>query len=175
MSNTLIFNLVATCSSSCMLDPCMEWSLIFLFLLIPNLFFISRCRHLAPSSWLIFLKILFISFHREGKGEIKRGRETSMCGCLSQAPNWGPGQQPKHVFRLGIKPVTFQLVGLCSIHWATLVRAFCCCCCCLIRVVPVIPPLLSSTFLRIKILECQIATEGIWSKGTHFQFWSQSV
>ena len=26
-----------------------------------------------------------------------RGKETSMCGCLSSAPNWGPGPQPGHV------------------------------------------------------------------------------
>ena len=32
---------------------------------------------------------LFISLE-EGKGR-KRGRETSMCGCLSHAPKWGPG------------------------------------------------------------------------------------
>ena len=32
----------------------------------------------------------FIYF-REGKGGRKRGRETSVCGCLSQAPNRGPG------------------------------------------------------------------------------------
>ena len=31
-------------------------------------------------------KILFIYFYRQGKG----GRETSMCGCLSCAPYWGP-------------------------------------------------------------------------------------
>ena len=30
-----------------------------------------------------------IYFQREGKG----GRETSMCGCLSRTPYWGPGPQ----------------------------------------------------------------------------------
>ena len=24
-------------------------------------------------------------------------RETSMCGCLSGTPHWGPGLQPRHV------------------------------------------------------------------------------
>ena len=33
----------------------------------------------------------------EGKGGRKRGRETSMCGCLSRASCWGPGPQPRHV------------------------------------------------------------------------------
>ena len=36
----------------------------------------------------IFLKILFIYFQREGKGKRKRGRETSMCGCLLRVPHW---------------------------------------------------------------------------------------
>ena len=52
-----------------------------------------------------------------------RGRETSMCGCLSCAPNWGPGPQPRHVSRLGIKLVTLWFTGWHSIHWATPVRA----------------------------------------------------
>ena len=34
---------------------------------------------------------------RERGREGERGRETSMCGCLSCAPNWGPGPQPRHV------------------------------------------------------------------------------
>ena len=29
-------------------------------------------------------------FFRQGKGRRKRGRETSMCGCLLHAPSWGP-------------------------------------------------------------------------------------
>ena len=29
-----------------------------------------------------------------------------MCGCLSHAPHWGPGPQPRHVPSLGIKPKT---------------------------------------------------------------------
>ena len=32
---------------------------------------------------ILFKKILFILFWREGKGGRKRGRETSMCGCPS--------------------------------------------------------------------------------------------
>ena len=34
------------------------------------------------------LKILFIYFQRDGKGESKKGKETSMRGCLSRASNW---------------------------------------------------------------------------------------
>ena len=46
-----------------------------------------------------FLKrfIYLLTFRTEGKGGRKRRRETSMCGCLSRAPNWGPGSQPRHV------------------------------------------------------------------------------
>ena len=43
-----------------------------------------------------FLFLLFY-FYREGKGGRKRGRETSVCGCLSRTPCWGPGPQPRHV------------------------------------------------------------------------------
>ena len=41
-----------------------------------------------------------------------------MCGCLSHAPCWGPGQQPRHVPWLGIKPATLCFTGQHSIHWA---------------------------------------------------------
>ena len=47
----------------------------------------------CESLWL-FKKMLFILF-LEGKGGRKRGRETSMRGCLSCTPNWGPGPQPR--------------------------------------------------------------------------------
>ena len=46
----------------------------------------------------LFLKIIFIYFFRErGREGRKRGRETSMRGCLLHAPYWGPGPQPRHV------------------------------------------------------------------------------
>ena len=48
---------------------------------------------------------MFLERGREGK----RGRETSMCGCLSCAPYRGPGPQPRHVPCLGIEPAAFQL------------------------------------------------------------------
>ena len=45
-----------------------------------------------------------------------------MCGCLSHAPKWGPGLQPRHVPWLGLKPGTFWFTGWCSIHWAIAAR-----------------------------------------------------
>ena len=42
--------------------------------------------------------------------------------CLSCAPNWGPGPQPSHVPRLGIKPATLWCTGQHSIYWATPAR-----------------------------------------------------
>ena len=74
------------------------------------------------SFFLFFLKILFIYFWREGKWGRKRGREISMCGCLSCVPYWGPGLQPRHVPWLEIKPVTLCFTSLHSIHWATPAR-----------------------------------------------------
>ena len=64
----------------------------------------------------------FLSLSREGKGGTKRGRETAMCGCLSNAPYWGPGPQPRHVPWLGFKLVTLWFAVLSSIHWAIPVR-----------------------------------------------------
>ena len=48
--------------------------------------------------------------------ERKRGRETSVCGCLSQALNWRPDLQPRHVPWLGIEPVTLWSTGWHLIH-----------------------------------------------------------
>ena len=73
--------------------------------------------------WLFFFKVLFI--FREEKGGRKRERQTSMCGCLSCAPIWGPGQQPRHVPWLGIEPVILWFTDHHSIHWATPARAEC--------------------------------------------------
>ena len=68
-----------------------------------------------------FLKILFIHLLERGEGR-EKGREGSVYGCLSHAPNWGPGLQPRHVPWPGIEPATLQFVGRCSIHWDTLAR-----------------------------------------------------
>ena len=45
----------------------------------------------------------FILFLERGGG---RERETSVCGCLSHAPKWGPGLQPRHVPWLRIELAT---------------------------------------------------------------------
>ena len=59
-----------------------------------------------------FLKkdYLFIFRERDKEGE------TSLCGCLLQAPYWGPGRQPSHVPQLGIEPVTLWFTGWHSSH-----------------------------------------------------------
>ena len=57
---------------------------------------------------------------REGE----TGRETSVCGCLSRSPSWGPSPQPRHVPWPRIQQRSFGLqAGWHSIHWATLARA----------------------------------------------------
>ena len=60
------------------------------------------------SEFFLFLRFYLFIF-REGKGGRKRGRETSICGCLLHAPDQGPGPQPRHAPWLGIKPVTCRL------------------------------------------------------------------
>ena len=65
----------------------------------------------------IFFKILFI--FRDGGREGERRKETSMSGCLSHAPYWGPGLQPRHVPWLGVEPETLWFAGQHSIHGAT--------------------------------------------------------
>ena len=56
-------------------------------------FFLTLSLFLGvPFSFSFYLKVLFI--FREGKGGRKRGRETSMCGCLLRAPHC---LQPRHV------------------------------------------------------------------------------
>ena len=46
-----------------------------------------------------------------------------MCGCLSRAPYWRPGLQPRHGPWLGIKQATLWFTVWHSIHWATPARA----------------------------------------------------
>ena len=52
-----------------------------------------------------------------------RGRETSMCGCLSHIPYWGPGPQPRHLPWLGIELATLWFTGRHLIHWVTPAKA----------------------------------------------------
>ena len=44
-----------------------------------------------------FKKDFIYLFLERVEGGRKRGRETSMCGCLSCSPQWGPGPQPRDV------------------------------------------------------------------------------
>ena len=53
---------------------------------------------------------------REGKGGRMIGRET-LIDCLSQGPSWETGLQARLVPWPGIKLVTLQFTGQCSIHW----------------------------------------------------------
>ena len=46
--------------------------------------------------FLIFQRLDLFIFKERGR-EKEKERKTSMCGCLLQAPYWGPGQQPRHV------------------------------------------------------------------------------
>ena len=71
-------------------------------------------------------KYFYLFVERGRRREKKRERNINVweiISCLLQAPNWGPGLQPRCVPWLGIKPVTFQFTGLSSIHWATPARA----------------------------------------------------
>ena len=83
-----------------------------------DLIYIFTAFHAKAAEYTFFKKKRLFIF-REGKG----GRETSMCGCLSSAPYWGPGRQPRHVPWLGIELATLWLAGCHSIHWATPDRA----------------------------------------------------
>ena len=65
----------------------------------------GKVSNKGPLSWGSFFLFLRFYFFREGKGGRKRGRETSKCGCLSHAPYWGPGPQPKHMPWLGTDPL----------------------------------------------------------------------
>ena len=62
--------------------------------------------------FLSFLKTFYLFIFREGKGGRKKGREISMCVCLSHGPHWGTGPQPRHVPPLGIEAARAQSTGL---------------------------------------------------------------
>ena len=64
-----------------------------------------ECRNPAV---LFFLRFYLFIFRERGR---ERGRETSMHGCFSHAPYWGPGPQPRHVPWLGIQPATLCFTG----------------------------------------------------------------
>ena len=83
-----------------------------------------------PSSFSFFsffkgINFFFLRFYLflDRKGGRKRGRETSMCGCLSHAPPLWTWPTTRHVPCLGRKPATFWVTGHCSIYWVTPARA----------------------------------------------------
>ena len=95
-----------------------DWGIIVLCtLFLISCIFFNQCLN-----FFSFLK-RFHLFILEGKGGRKRGRETSMYGCLSCTSLLGPGLQPKNVPWLGIKPATPYFTGQHSIHQATTARA----------------------------------------------------
>ena len=80
----------------------------------------SSCMSLLHTPMFIFLIFYLFLEGKEGK---EKERESSVCGCLSHAPYWGPGLQPRHVPWPEIEVVTLWITGLHSIHWATPARA----------------------------------------------------
>ena len=57
--------------------------------------FLIECAQLFSTNLLSFLFFFFLFILSErGEGR-ERGREISMCGCPSRAPNWVPGPQPR--------------------------------------------------------------------------------
>ena len=91
-----------------------------MYIVLSSCFNIILCYNLSYSSLSTFFKYFIYFIFTEGKGG--RKRETSMCGCLSSAPYWGPGLQPRHVPWLGLKLVTLWFTGRHSIHRATPAR-----------------------------------------------------
>ena len=83
----------------------------------------SPATNLKFFGFFFFLRFFKFYFWTERKGGRRRQRETSVCGCFSHAPYWGPGPQHQHVPRLGIEPATLWFAGWCSIHRATPARA----------------------------------------------------
>ena len=86
------------------------------------LFFLTVSASTHSLSEYFFQDFIYLFLDR-GDGMGKRGRETSICGCLLHAPQ--PGPQPRHVPWVGIKPVTLWFSGRCSIHWDTPAWAHC--------------------------------------------------
>ena len=61
----------------------------------------------------------FFLRERERKGGRKRGREASMCGCLSCASHWGSGHQTRHMPLTGNQTIDPWLTGWHSIPQST--------------------------------------------------------
>ena len=76
------------------------------------------CKRLSLPLLLFFVRFYLFIFRERGRDR-ERGREISMCGCLSCALHWGPDLQPRLVPWLGIRLVTLWFTDPHSIHWAT--------------------------------------------------------
>ena len=64
----------------------------------PSLALNEVMTYFACCLFFFFFKKRFHPFiFRKEKGERKKGRKTSVCGCFLHAPFWGPGPQPRHV------------------------------------------------------------------------------
>ena len=91
-----------------------SYLLPFFYLSLPFLFFsFSEVIFSFPFSSFYFVNRLVLYFQREGKGQRKRGRETSMCSCFLCAPYWIAVQA---CALTGNGNGTFWFAGLCSIH-----------------------------------------------------------
>ena len=66
------------------------------------------CSRKKEGTLFLLKKDFIYLFLEKGEGKRKRGRETSTCGWLLQAPYWGPGLQPAHVPWLNQQPFGLQ-------------------------------------------------------------------
>ena len=56
---------------------------------VPGIVIVGQCLNSPTFYFILFYLFIFRESRRR-----KRGRETSMCGCSSCTPYWGPGLQP---------------------------------------------------------------------------------
>ena len=57
-------------------------------------YYFTTHSSIHSSNKYFYASAFYLFIFTEGKGGRKRGRETSMCGCLSHVPHRGPSQQP---------------------------------------------------------------------------------
>ena len=104
-----------------------EQSRFFAHFLLDSVLLI-RSNHFWMS-WISFFYLKFFFkdfiylFSERGEGREKRGRETSMCGCLSRTLPQGTWPATQACALMGIKQATLWFAGWHSNHWATPARA----------------------------------------------------
>ena len=96
------------------------------FACIPMIFLKTEKTMLPDWNWWLqpyqlqsthFFFLRFYLFLERGEGREKKRERKEQCAgetsisCLSNAPNWGPGLQLRHVPWQGIEPATFQFVA----------------------------------------------------------------